>query len=94
MNPNDTPVIRSVTVVWKGESVDVDVTYFNPGNSMPFASTPDCPGYDDFGDPGEVEYETPMIAGVGAEFMAWLCLEDNDEFTDLVFEAMTNDKAI
>ena len=88
MKANDTPVIRSVTVIWKGESVDVDVTYFNQGRSMPFASTPDCPGYDDCGDPGEVEYETPMIAGLGTEFMEWLCLNDDEDFTTLVFEAM------
>jgi hypothetical protein len=91
MKFNDSRVIRTVTVVWKGESVDVDVTYFNPGHAMPFAATPDCPGYDDSGEPGVIEYNTPMIAGLGAEFMEWLCLEDNDEFTDLVFEAMTND---
>ena len=82
--------IQIVTVVWHGECVDVPVTFFNPGHAMPVAYTPDCPGYDDEGDPGEVEFDTPMIAGVSKEFMAWLCLEDDENFVSLVFEEMSN----
>ena len=82
--------MKTITVLWNGLEISVPVTYFNPGHAMPIASTPDSPGYDDDGDPGDVEFGEPELVNVDCAetFMDWLKLQDNESFIDLVFQEM------
>ena len=88
MNDN----INTVTVLWKGFEVEVDVTDYVPSRPAPIASTPDCPGYDDEGDAGEVEFE---VRGVSVDCIETVTdsfdMNSSESLADLVFAAMEDE---
>ena len=84
--------IRQLTIIHKGLEIEVDVTYFEPARAMPFAQTPDSPGYDDEGSPGEVEFEVTVFA-VDCEVTViesgGIQFDDDEELSDKVFQEMS-----
>ena len=88
---NITP-FSTVTVEFHGLLVSTQVNDYSPGYPMPFAQTPDSPGYDD---PGEDEYidycpTTDIAIDCAATFIDWLNLEENEEFRSKLLEEMNN----
>jgi hypothetical protein len=87
------PTIRQLTINHKGLEIEVDVTYFEPARAMPFAQTPDSPGYDDEGSPGEVEFE---VTGVSVDCeqtvieSGGIQFDDDEELCDKVFQEMSS----
>jgi hypothetical protein len=83
--------IKQLSINHNGIELQINVSHFEPARAMPMASTPDCHGYDDEGDPGEVEFqingavidcEQTLIEAGGID------LED-DEIYDKVFQEMS-----
>ena len=87
-----TAVCRSETIEFNGLSVVVDIESYTPERPVPFAQTPDSPGYDDEGDAEEVEYiaKNPKIECADT-FVEWLNLDENDEFRAKVLEQLRCD---
>jgi hypothetical protein len=88
------PTINQLEITHNGLVFQIDVTYFSPARSAPHASTPDCPGYDDPGDPGEVEFD---VTGVSIDceqtFIESFSLGyDDEELCDLVYQGMDSDE--
>jgi hypothetical protein len=84
--------IRQLTINHKGLEIEVDVTYFEPARAMPYAQTPESPGYDDEGSPGEVEFE---VTGFSVDCEATVIesggikFDDDEELCDKVFQEMS-----
>jgi hypothetical protein len=83
--------MRQIEIAHNGLVLQVNVTSFYPERPAPHASTPDCPGYDDPGDHGEVEFE---ITGVSIDceqtFIESFALDSEDEdLTNLVLQGMS-----
>jgi hypothetical protein len=84
------PIICEFSVPHNGLILDVAVTSYEQQRPMPFAQTPDCPGYDDPGDPGEIEfYYTAVAIDCEKTFIeAGFCI-DEDAIRELVFGKMS-----
>ncbi len=82
----------NIKVLWKGFQVEVDVTDYVPARQPPIASTPDCPGYDDEGSDGEIEFEGTGLSVDCFETVAdSFDMNASDSLADLVFAAMESD---
>lgn len=83
-------IIRQIQINYKGLVLSVNVTSFSPARPAPFAQTPGCPGYDDSGDPGEVDFEVVGVM-IGSEkaVIKELSLDADDEgLSDMVYQGM------
>ena len=85
--------IRQLEINHNGLNLSIDVTYFEPARPMPIASHADCPGFDDEGSDGEVEYDITDVEIDCAQTVidaGGISLEDNEEITTKVFEEMSS----
>ena len=79
----------NIKVLWKGFQVEVDVTDYVPSRPPPIASTPDCPGYDDEGDAGEIAFEVTGLTIDCFETVAdSFDMNASESLADRVFAAM------
>jgi hypothetical protein len=82
----------NIKVLWKGFQVEVDVTDYVPSRPAPMAQTPDCPGYDDEGDAGEIEFEVVDLTVDCPETIAdAFDMNASESLADLVFAAMESE---
>ena len=84
-------ILRQITINHNGLNIDVDVTYFVPSRPAPMAQTPDCPGYDDEGAPGEVEFDiTGVEVDCPGSFIesGGIIFDCDEELSDKVFKEM------
>jgi hypothetical protein len=90
MSNQNSTAIRTMELQHNGLTLVINITNYWPARSMPFAQTPDCAGYDDEGEAGEVEFEV-VSAEVDCQetFIEAFGLNDCEDLTTQVFQEMS-----